>query len=130
MRRLMIVIGLLGFAALAQAAEMKLTIITEGKVCDGYDATCLADGVRLTFHFGAKPKDTILAVTPLATAHLSRLAAEASPEGAKAAKVAEAVAAGEMARAAAAVIAAVKLLYPAEKLPTVIVTAAAAEASK
>ena len=60
----------------------------------------------------------------------NRLVLAESPDGIKAAKLAEANAAADVARQAAARIAEVQAAYPLEKLPTVSVTAATAEIVK
>ena len=63
-----------------------------------------------------------------AVAYLTRVLYAESPEGIKAAKIAEAEAAAESAKAAAETIAKAKAEYPDAKLPTVTVTAAVVEA--
>ena len=65
-----------------------------------------------------------------AAANLARQLAAESPEGIKAAKLAEAEAAADVARQAAARIAEVQAAYPTEKLPVVSVTATAAGTGK
>jgi len=147
MRRL-IVIGLLGFAALALAGSSALaadafkiawepvkpsrmqwfvaTQVATGRVLQPLKcAWCVSDPWAKL-----KPDAALAAraawAQAIAQAAYDRLTFAESPAGIKAAKLAEAQAQAESAKAAAARIAEIQKLYPLEKLPTVTVTAAVA----
>ena len=92
-------------------------------------AWCVSDPWKLL-----KPEEAAAArqkwLDDNAVAYLTRVLYAESPEGIKAAKIAEAEAAAESAKAAAEIIAKVKAEYPDAKLPTVTATAAVVEAPK
>ena len=124
-RTAILLLALAGSAS-AEATKLDVKIIYEVTVCDGYDVALTANGERFNFHFVKRPANTLTAITEMAKSRIDAAALAATPEAIKIVKLAEAAEAGRVATEAAAKIKEIQVLYPTEKLPTVVVTPVAA----
>ena len=128
MRYLVVVLLALAAPALAETTKVDVKILYEYRTGDGYDVGLTANGERFNFHFHAKPLNTLLTVTAMAKSRLDDAALAKTPEAIKIVKLAEAAEASRTAQEAARKIAEIQVLYPTEKLPSVVVTEATATA--